>query len=344
MIQSVETSTPGLSMFKGSAAQSHLVDGVLKVYPELPGRFPIVYWPAHEGVMLLPWLEKYRGEVEAEVLRYGASIFKGFFDISDIAPFQEAFSIICGKPLAYQFRTSPRTEVANNMYTSTDHPADQIIHMHTESSYSPSWPRHLAFYCHTPSVHGGETPIASERKVIEHLPESVIDKFDELKIRYVRNFSKGLGLPWQKVFQTESTSDVEEYLKKENIQYEWRTEETLHMEWVLPAFRKHPVTGEKLWFNHMHFGHKSLYDRKVLKVVPESHLPFLTYYGDGSVIEDEVINTMLEAYDQHKIESKWQKNDFMVLENMIFSHGRKAYEGNRKIIVAMGNEVDGSEA
>lgn len=309
-------------------------------FPLIAGKDPIVIKPAGAPVHYRALLDDANAAfIKEQLLINGAVLIKGFAGLDTVEAFQETFTGLCGSLLQYQFQTSPRTEVDKSVYTSTDHPASQTIHMHTESSYSFAWPRHIAFFSLIPAAEGGQTPIASEAAVIERVGEEIIDTFRKKHIMYVRNFTKGLGLSWQKAYQVTEKAAVEAVLKREGMQYTWLDDERLRVQWVMPAFQQHPVTGEQVWFNHMYFGHKSLYDKKTRSVIPEDYLPFLTCYGDGTPIPDEVIAKFTAAYQEVSIVNTWEKGDLLLLENMLFSHGRQPFAGERKTLAGMANEV-----
>jgi alpha-ketoglutarate-dependent taurine dioxygenase len=67
----------------------------------------------------------------------------------------------------------------------------------------------------------------------------------------------------------------------------------------------------------------------------EDNLPRNTYYGDGSPIEPEALQLIRDLYEQNKIVFKWQKNDLMLLDNMLYTHGRTPFTGDRKVLVGM---------
>jgi hypothetical protein len=194
----------------------------------------------------------------------------------------------------------------------------------------------ILFFCFQPSAVRGETPIADSRKVLSFLSRPTIEKFESKGIMYVRNIVQGIGLSWQEVYQTENKSEVEDYCIKNNIGFEWISDEHLRISWKRPAIQKHPVSGEEVWFNHGYFYSPYNLDPTMYEVLSkEGNLPFCTYYGDGTSIELDVVKAIADAYDKAKISFSWIKGDLLLLDNMLMAHGRNSYEGERKILVAM---------
>ncbi|WP_103071992.1 TauD/TfdA family dioxygenase [Aquimarina sediminis] len=304
------------------------------IVTKLPSKaFPFTITPEKE-IDVLQWAEKYKDQLNNILLEHGAILLRGF-KIEGPQKFNELFSVISGEAIEYSNRTSPREQVYNNVYTSTSHPSDQTIYMHTENSYSNVFNRVIAFYCLVPPLEGGETPIADERRLLASLTEETVAKFKEKGIQYVRNTIPGIGLDWRTIYQTNDRSKVNEILDANGHDYTWIDEDHLRIKWSLPAFQTHPVTGEKVWFNHMYFGHKSLYNPSILEYFEEEDLPFVTYYGDGQEIEQNVIDEFKTFYDKNSIVFKWEKDDFLLLDNMFFSHGRRPFEGDRTILTTM---------
>jgi alpha-ketoglutarate-dependent taurine dioxygenase len=312
----------------------HATDLGSQIMTEMPSMtLPLTIRPVSD-INCMEWAIKYKKELNLLLLTHGALLLRGF-KIGGAAGFNQLFSLICGDPIEYRNRTSPRDQVYNNIYTSTSHPKDQFIQMHTENSYSQTYNRVIAFYCLVPSSEGGETPIADERSLLKSLRPATIQKFRDRKIKYIRNSTPGVGLDWKTIYQTSEKDVVGRYLDAAGMEYKWVDDDRLRVKWILPAFQKHPLTGEELWFNHMYFGLKCHYDPILLEYFAEEDLPFATYYGDGSEIEDSVIREFKDFYQENSIVFKWDKDDFLLLDNMMFSHGRRPYEGNRTILTAM---------
>ena len=154
----------------------------------------------------------------------------------------------------------------------------------------------------------------------------------------MRNLVDGLGLSWRDVYQTDDKAEVEAFCSRNGIDFEWKGDHHLQITWVKPAIYEHPHTGEKLWFNHGFFFNAQTMSKEVREVFKdESELPFNTYYGDGSFIEEEVIEEIRECFEKAKVQFSWQQGDLLLMDNMLMAHGRNSFEGERKILVAMSN-------
>jgi alpha-ketoglutarate-dependent taurine dioxygenase len=315
--------------------------GLVTVEPQKgESGLPLVMRPSIEGVDLTAWALSNREPITANLLKHGGILFRNF-NVSSPELFEQ-FVIACSaEPLPYCERSSPRTRVNNNIYTSTDYPANQSIFLHNENSYQRAWPMKIFFCCLLPAAQGGETPIADCRRVFERIDRKVRRRFIEKGWMLVRNFDHGLSLSWQSVFQTEDQSAVEAYCREAGIETEWR-KGGLRTRQVRQAVAQHPGTGEMIWFNHAAFFHISTLEpstREALMAgLREEDLPNNTYYGDGAPIEISVIEEIREAYRRETVSFVWQEGDILMLDNMLVAHGRNPYIGQRKVLVAMAEQ------
>lgn len=302
------------------------------------GLLPLVVRPAAEGVELSAWAAANRARVEEDVLKHGAILFRDF-DLAGVGDFERFTKAVAGGALEYRERSSPRHEVGERIYTSTDYPADESIFPHNEHSYSRTVPLKLLFCCLTPAREGGETPVADCRRVLRRISPAVRRRFEESGWMYVRNFGDGCGLPWQKVFGTTDRSAVEDYCRRGRIECEWKSGDRLRTRQVRPAVARHPRSGEEVWFNHLTFFHVTTLDPVISDVLlasfPEEDLPNNTYYGDGSPVEPSVLDELRGAYTQELVSFEWRQGDVLLIDNMLTAHARSSFKGPRRVVVAM---------
>jgi alpha-ketoglutarate-dependent taurine dioxygenase len=289
------------------------------------------------------WATENRQRIEDGLLQRGGILFRGF-RVDGLADFQKFIETASGGLLKYTYRSTPRTELSHNIYTSTEYPASQEIPLHNENSYSRSWPMKLFFFCEKNAEEGGMTPIADSHQVFERIPAAIRESFMEKKVMYVRNYGGGADLPWQEVFQTQDQREVERFCDTAGIDYEWLDNGRLRTRQVCQSVARHPRTGRMVWFNQAHLFHVSSLDPKLsaamLEVFKEEDLPRHSFYGDGTSIETSVLDEIREIYRQTQVAFPWQEGDILMLDNMAVAHGRTPYRGERKIRVGMTEPVD----
>ncbi|MBA4495179.1 TauD/TfdA family dioxygenase [Paenactinomyces guangxiensis] len=303
---------------------------------------PLIIEPTYPDMNLTEWLKQQSEWVEKQLLQCGGILFRGF-QVKKQVDFHQLVDAICSQPMTYKEGATPRTKISEKVYTSTEFPATQRIDLHNELSYVNTWPKKIWFCCIKNADKGGETPIADVRKVYQLINKKIIDTFKEKGWMLVRNFGDGFGLPWQRVFHTDLQHEVDAYGKENGISREWKDENRLRTTQVRPAIAIHPDTKESLWFNHIVFWHESSLEPRLRTMFHNEFgkdgLPFSTYYGDGTPIEDEVIDEIKKAYRQATITFKWEEGDVLMLDNMLVAHGRNPFEGERKVLVSMGEPV-----
>ena len=258
--------------------------------------------------------------LDERLYAHGGILFRGF-DVADEMELARFIQSVSGDPLEYRERSSPRSRVLDNIYTSTEHPADQSIFLHNENSYQRVWPLRIFFFCQTPATQGGETPIADCRRVLARISPETRERFEQKGWMYVRNFGDGFGLPWQTVFGTEIGAKS----RITATATESRTSGNRGIGCVSagPTRRPYgiPRPANPVWFNHCTFFHVSTLasePRSVLQAeFDENDLPTQTYYGDGSPIEPQTLDELRAAYAAETVAFPWSKGDILMLDNML---------------------------
>jgi len=238
----------------------------------------------------------------------------------------------------YLNRSTPRSRVAGNIFTSTEYPPDQVIPMHNEMSYTRCWPAKVFFACVTPAASGGETPLADSRRVYDAIPASVRGRFEARGVMYVRNFTDSVDMSWREAFQTDDRAEVARQCDEGGIEYHWHADR-LTTRQTCQAVIEHPRTGEKVWFNQAHLFHVSslpeLARCALIESFGEARLPRNSYYGDGSPIDDDALDTIRRAYAANLVTFPWRAGDLLAVDNVMVAHGRLTFTGARRVLVGM---------
>ena len=117
----------------------------------------------------------------------------------------------------------------------------------------------------------------------------------------------------------------------------------LHLEQARKAIQTHPETGERLWFNQADQFHASslgaeLYDAiYLLYKGDEASFPQHCCHADGTPITIEDLKAVEEATERIRVPVKWEAGDFLMVDNMLVSHGRMPFKGTRRVLVSMSN-------
>jgi natural product biosynthesis luciferase-like monooxygenase protein len=328
----------GMKSVKRKAIDLTLQNTVTTDYLVSGETFPLVVYPKMNGLDPIGWARGNREFIQQKLLEHGAILFRGF-KVPSVSDFEQ-FALASCTTLFGEYGDLPREEMGGNVYGSTVYPSDQAILPHNESSHTHCWPLKIWFHCVKAALVGGETPIIDCRKVYQSLDPAVRDMFARKGLMYVRNYVPGIDVTWQEFFRTNDRSEVEAYCRRVGLEFEWNGANNLRTRKVGPAVAVHPKTGESVMFNQIQAHHVSCLEpstrEAMLSLFEIEDLPRNVYFGDGSVIEDSVVDELREVYSKLAVSFPWQEEDILMLDNMLSAHGRNPYTGSRKILVTMG--------
>ena len=300
-------------------------------------KLPRVFQATYPGLDLKNWVSKNRTLIQNELNLYGAVLFRNFSNTS-ISDFDKVVRSWNPDLMDYDFGSTPRQNLQEGIFTSTEYPADQEIFMHNEMAYTNRYPAYLWFYCHLAAEEGGCTPLASNRTIFETLGQEITTLFEEKKLLYVRNYRPGMDVPWQQVFRTTDKEVVSDFCQKNKIDFEWVTSDHLRTKEKCEAIVQHPITGEKIWFNQAHLFHPSnlgINIRSQLSTMDEKDYPRNVFLGTGEPINPDHLEKVRAAFESAKLRFDWMPGDMVLIDNLLAAHGRDPYKGARKIMVAM---------
>ena len=307
-------------------------------------RLPLVVQPSADAFDMTSWATAQRDWIKSKLYQHGAILFRGF-GISTAGDFEGLAESIC-PGLHGDYGDLPRGP-SRNIYGSTVYPPEKPILFHNESSHCGSWPLKQFFFCQTASPTGGETPILDCRLALDRLQPDVRERFVSQGLTYVRTFLDGVDVPWQDFFGTNDRSQVEEFCRSHNTQFEWLDDDQLQIRQTAPAVAIHPITNDRVFFNQIQLHHASCLEASVrdsmVSLFGEDRLPRNVYFGDGTPIDDEIVHDISKLYGEISVEFSWQNGDVLMVDNMLTSHGRNSFSGPRKILVALAELFDAKE-
>lgn len=307
-----------------------------------------------------PWLKKADSQkkwLKEKLLEHGALLFRGFpiHNATALHAFCEAIDV---QLMDYPRGTSPRTEVGQQVYTSTEVPANLPLPIHTEMSYTSVFPRALAFCCVIPPQQGGETPLADMKNVLARLPADMVNEFEEKGILYHQYCPSGHNnvrfKTWQDMFVTEEKSVVEQKCAAQGVSVQWLKNDVAKLTNPGTVLRHHPLTGERIWFNQVHVFYPSMsaefryIGRPLMAVLVRGYewllenfpkqmppYPYGITFGDGSPIPRHYVMAIRQAIWDETVKFTWQKGDLLLIDNLRLGHGRLPFKGERKILAAL---------
>jgi alpha-ketoglutarate-dependent taurine dioxygenase len=294
------------------------------------------------GTEVAAWLAQRRDDLHARLLERGALLFRGF-DVTSARRLEAFARELSTEVPQFDEESSPRSPLGGDVYTSTDYPPDWPIQFHNEYSYGDSWPLRLFFCCLEPPEHGGQTPLADSRSVLQRISAATREAFAERGVLYTRNFIPGMGVSWENAFRASDRDHVERRCNELGIRCEWLEGGRLRTTQVADAIVRHPVCGEAVWFNHAFFFNANAIEplalREVLLKQREEDFPTHTRFGDGSPISAETVEELRAAYAAECVQFDWQTGDVLWIDNMLMSHSRRPFSGKRRIATIMTDRV-----
>jgi len=299
----------------------------------------------------------HKSQLNEKLLEHGAILFRGF-EVSSAEAMQQFCDALGAERMDYPRGTSPRNEVGQQIYTSTEVPHNLPLPIHTEMSYTAVFPRALGFCCVIAPQYGGETPLADMKNVLARLPKNIVDAFEEKGILYHQYCPSGHNntkfKTWQDMFATEDRTVAEQKCAAQNVKIEWLKDGSAKLTNNGSAIRQHPVTGERIWFNQAHVFHPTMsaefryIGRPAMAKVVRMYewlletfpdimppYPYGCTFGDGSTIPRNYILAVRQAIWDETVKFPWEKGDFLLVDNLRLGHGRIPFTGERKILAAL---------
>ena len=243
----------------------------------------------------------------------GIILFKNFnIDKDQIVKFTDLFT------LQYANDANRREIRFENPKLHNVDPGKMEMPLHSEASYSPSWPEIVWFYCRLAPKKSGQTTVCDGRSIYKNLSQKTKNFFLSNQIVYK------LKIPYER--KKNNQSDIEEIKLK-------------------PWYIENPgVTDCFIDFKNkeIHLKQKRyavVETRKNNKVSFSNHLQIILdrdpqvlgwNLEDGSKIPDDIMSEVKEVSDRLTININWKDNELCMIDNKRMMHGRRAILENEK--------------
>jgi alpha-ketoglutarate-dependent taurine dioxygenase len=250
-------------------------------------------------------------EVRGAALENGAAVVRSL-PIGSAEGLHSLLRSIGVEPVAYRFGQSPRTRLYRRVYTASEYPAQHEVPLHHELSYLPDPPQLIFFFAELP----GTILIGDGAAIAERIGSEICSVFQRRGVRYRKRMHAGVGpgKSWQQHFETTDRDEVEIFLRDCGARFEWRAGE-------LAVEIDRPAMVDRIWFNQVTLWH--------------GRDPLHATFADGGEIPGQMIAEISRALEACAIEVPLGRADLLALDNRLIAHGRRAFSGERRILVAM---------
>ena len=288
------------------------------------------------------WAAEHREALRGVVAEHGSVLVRGL-ELRDAAETGAVFQRLATGLMTEREAFASRRTYADGVYSATKWPPNQPMCMHHELSYTLEFPGLLLFACLTPPTAGGATAVADSPTVLDALPTELVNRFEREGWLLARSYNDEIGASYAEAFGTEDRAAVERYCHSNAIAFEWQPDGGLRTRQRRSAVVRHPVTGQRCWFNQIPFLNEWTIAPEVREYLVDVYgaegLPFNTRYGNGDPIGEEVVELLNTVYEANTAREPWQAGDLLLVDNVRTAHSREPFEGPREVLVAMADAV-----
>jgi alpha-ketoglutarate-dependent taurine dioxygenase len=304
-----------------------------------PGKLPMLWVEAAGDAP--HWAAEYRNALRAAAAGHGSLLIRGL-GLRNADEIEAVFRTL-GSLMTEKEAFAPRRKYSDGLYSSSKWPPNQPMCMHHELSYRLEFPGLMLFACLVAPTDGGATPVADSPTVLRALPTQLVERFEREGWLLIRNYNEEIGASLAEAFGTDDRRAVEAYCRANGIKFEWQRDGTLRTRQRRNAVVRHPLTGQRCWFNQIAFLNEWTMDSEVreylMDVYGKDGLPFTTRFGNGDAIGPDVVQVINEVYEANTAREGWQAGDLLLVDNVRTAHARERFEGPREVLVAMADAV-----
>ena len=297
----------------------------------------------HDGSLSNPaemvrWIESRRDALLGRIEASGALLLRGF-PLEHAEDFDRAVVAFDLGRFSYResLSNAVRIDLTDRVFTANEAPPEATIRLHHELAQTPAHPRHLFFFCERAAAQGGATALCRSDAVYARLAErhpGFVEDVESHGLVYHHVMpgqddpSSGMGRSWRSTLDVEDRASAESKLDALGYGYEWRGDDDLAVTSPnLPGVRT-LADGRRAFFNQLVATRSWRDDRND----PERALRL----GDGRPVSLALRDEVAAITESLAIDLLWRRGDLAVLDNHRVQHGRRPFEGSRRVLVAFG--------
>ena len=322
--------------------------GVAVTTPDFPGQqqcqgtsFPLVFQPAAGDLEMdatVDWLEGQGGILRNQARDHGALLFRGFplQTDRDFDRFIAAFGFD-NFPYAESLSNAVRINRTERVFTANESPPEVNIYLHHELAQTPFFPSLLFFFCEKPAESGGATPICRSDELWSRLEEAEPEFANACRSKGLLysnimpaddDPTSGMGRSWQSTFRAETRALAEERMCQLDYSWQWREDGSLRATTPVLAAVRDVGPGRRSFFNQLIAAYQGW---SAAGVSPDESITF----GDGSHLDADSVQTAVEIAENLCFDIPWQQGDVALVDNQVCMHGRRTFQGERKILASL---------
>ncbi len=287
---------------------------------------------------LAAFLRANKQAVDAALADAGALLFRGF-DVAGPEDFDASVGGYGEPGFTYEdsLSNAVRTNVTPRVFTANEAPPTTEIFLHHEMAQTPLYPSKLFFYCEIAAPIGGATPLCRSDWVLDQLTTEApvfVARVQEHGVRYTNvmpgsdDAGSGQGRSWRSTLSVADQAGAEARLAQLGYSWEWQADGALRATTpALDAVRVLP-DGRRTFFNQLIAAFRGWTDSRN---DPNRAITF----GDGTPITREDMAPAITIADKLTYDLAWQASDVALLDNFTVMHGRRPFEGKRRVLASL---------
>lgn len=332
-----ETTQPGALLVRPLSlpGQQHFGDSVVG------STFPLVLECGNSAASqsdVWEWVADHRDELQRKAREHGAILFRGFplQTAEDFDQFVASFQF-ANFPYLESLSNAIRINYTPRVFSANEAPSEVSIYLHHEMAQTPIFPGKLFFFCLQPAEFGGATPLCRS-DVLYSAIETKLPEFahrcEQLGLHYTsvmpssNDASSGMGRSWQSTLAAEDQAAAEARLQSLGYHWEWLPDGCLRATTpLLPAVRE-VAPGRKTFFNQLIAAFRGWKDSRN---DPSKSIT----WGDGTALDPSEVLQVAEMAEELTFDIPWQAGDVALVDNFVVMHGRRTFQGKRKVLASL---------